>query len=114
LEGEVYACVFNIATVDSRLIWTAVKRNPDSDQQFNEPEQTSLSFLPALRFTSARTERESGRIIVEQIIANNPDKDIVYSIMIITPANQYEKNEKLWKEIVDGFRYVPSVHAANH
>jgi hypothetical protein len=47
------------------------EKNPDSDQQFNEPDQTS----------------------------------IVYSIMIITPADQYEKNEKLFKEIVEGFRY---------
>jgi hypothetical protein len=77
-------------------------------QQFDEPEQTSLSSLPALRFKSARTERESGKIIVEQIIANNPDKDIVYSITIITPADQYEKNEKLFKQIVEGFRYAPA------
>ena len=38
----------------------------------------------------------------------NPDKDIVYEIMIITPKEQYEKNEKLFKEIVDGFRYAPA------
>ena len=84
------------------------ERDPNSGQQFNEPEQTSLSSLPALRFKSARTEPESGRIIVEEIIAKNPDKDIVYSIMIITPTDQYEKNEKLFKEIVDGFRYAPA------
>jgi len=89
------------------------ERDPDSDQQLNEPEQTSLSSLPALRFKSARTKPESARIITEQIIANNPDKDIVYSITIVTPADQYEKNEKLFKEIVDGFRYVASEHTAN-
>ena len=83
------------------------ERDPNSDQQFNEPEQTSLSSLPALRFKSAKTE-QSERIIVEQILAINPDKDIVYEIMIITPTDQYEKNEKLFKKIVDGFRYAPA------
>jgi len=82
--------------------------NPDSDQQLSEPEQTSLSSLPALRFRSARTEGETGRVISEAIIANNPDKDIVYLIGMSTPADRYEKNEKLFKEIVDGFRYTPA------
>jgi len=84
------------------------EKSPDFAQQFNEPEQTTLSSLPALHLKSARTERESGEIIVEQIIANNPHRNIVYSIMIVTPADQYEKNEKLFKEIVEGFRYAPA------
>jgi hypothetical protein len=82
------------------------EKNPDFDQQFNEPEKTFLSSLPALRLTSSRTQRESEKIIFEQIIANSPDKNIVYSIMMITPADQYERNEKLFREIMEGFRYT--------
>jgi hypothetical protein len=84
-----------------------------TDLQLDPPQQTSLSSLPALHLKSARTELESGRMVFEVIIANNPDKDIVYSIMMITPADQYEKNEKLFKEIVDGFRYAPAGQHSN-
>lgn len=79
-----------------------------TDLQLDPPQQTSLSSLPALHLKSARTELESGRMVFEVIIANNPEKGIVYWIMMITTANQYEKNERLFKEVVDGFRYTPA------
>ena len=83
------------------------EKTPDSDHQFNELEQTFLSSLPAFRFKSARTERMFGKIIVEKIVANNPNKPIVYSITMITRADQYEKNKKLFNQIVRGFHYTP-------
>ena len=83
-----------------------------ADLQIDEPEQTSLSSLPALRLRVARTEPEAGRMIYEVIAATGPGKDFAYQIGLATPADDYEKNRKLFKAIVDGFRYVPSSQTA--
>jgi hypothetical protein len=37
------------------------------------------------------------------IIANNPRKGIVYELGFASPADQYEKNEKLFKAVAEGF-----------
>lgn len=79
-----------------------------TDLQLDPPEQTALSSLPALHLKMARTETESGKMIQETVIANNPDKGIAYVVGMVTTADQYDKNQKLFKAIVDGFRYVPS------
>jgi hypothetical protein len=78
-----------------------------TDLQLDQPRQTSLSSLPALDLKSSRTER-SGRMVFEEIIASSPDKRTLYVVGMLTPADQYEKNEKLLTEIEDGFRYAPA------
>jgi len=88
---------------------TSSQKNDDvAEEQVFEPEQRSLSSLPALHLKSIRNDPHSGRIVTEAIIANNPHEDIVYYITLISPADQYEKNQKLFKEIMNGFRYIPS------
>lgn len=92
---------------------TSSQNDDVKDDQLDEPAQTSLSFLPALHLKSVRTRADFGKIVCEHIIANNPHKNIVYSITLISPADQYEKNRKLFKELLDGFRYIPSGEAIN-
>jgi hypothetical protein len=82
-----------------------------TDLQIDQPEQTSLSSLPAFDLKLARTEPEAGRMVYEVIIAEDPDKDTAYQIGLVTPADQYTKNEKLFKAIAEGFRYAPSKQA---
>ena len=80
--------------------------------EIDEPDQTTLSSLPAIHLKLARTEPEAGRMIYEVIVAERPDRDIAYVIGLVSPADDYDKNQKLFKAIVDGFRYVPSSQAA--
>jgi len=65
-----------------------------SDEQLDEPEQMSLSSLPALDIKSVRTGSDSGKIIAQQIIANNPHKDIVYSITLNFAGRSVRKEPK--------------------
>lgn len=60
----------------------------------------------------ARTEPKAGRMIYEVIVAKAPDKDFAYQIGLESSADEYEK-KKLFKAIVDGFRYVPAEQAGN-
>jgi len=71
-----------------------------------------LSSLPALHLKLTRTEINHGRLIVEEVIANNPNKDIFYVVGMISSADQYDKNQNLFNRVVEGFSYVPS--AASH
>lgn len=79
-----------------------------TDVQIDPPEQTTLSSLTALHLKKAWNDRDQGKLIAEAVIADHLDKDTVYEIGMISPAEQYEKNHKLFKELVDGFRYIPS------
>jgi len=85
-----------------------------SDLHFDQPEQTTLSSLPALHLKVTRTELDYGRLIAEELIASNPENSIVYLIGMVSPVEQYEKNLKLFKAVVDGFRYVPKDHMEEH
>jgi hypothetical protein len=76
-------------------------------EQFEEPDQTSLSSLPALHLESVRTDSNYERIVAERIVANDPQKDI-HSLAMLTPADQYEKNLEFFRKIVEDFRYVPA------
>jgi hypothetical protein len=93
--------------------WSKIERQDSerihaTDLRIDEPEQTSLSLLPALHLKLARTEPEAGRMVYEVIVAESPGKDIAYQIGLVSPVDEYEKNQKLFKAIVDGFSYVPS------
>jgi hypothetical protein len=83
-----------------------------TDLQLEQPEEASLSSLPALHLKLTRTEINHGRLIVEEVIANNPNKDIFYVVGMISSADQYDKNQNLFNRVVEGFSYVPS--AASH
>jgi hypothetical protein len=77
-----------------------------TDLQIDPPVQTSLSSLAAIELRASRTELDRGTLIYEVITAKAHD-NYAYVIGMVTPAEQYEKNEKLFKAIVGGFRYVP-------
>ena len=79
------------------------ERDHATDLQIDPPERTSLSSLPALHLRLRRTEPDRGRMVYEVIIANNPDKGIVYELGMASPAEHYEKNEKLFKAVAEGF-----------
>jgi len=83
-----------------------------TDLQIDPPVRTSLSSLPAIELKTTRAEPNRGTLVREVILAKSPD-EYVYVVGMITPADQYEKNRKLFKEIVDGFRYVPIVRPAS-
>ncbi len=78
-----------------------------SDVHFSQPEQISIASLPAIRLKASWTERDKGNLIGESIVANNPEKNVVYQIAIVSPANRWEKNRKLFETLVENFRYVP-------
>lgn len=78
-----------------------------SDLQLGQPEQTSLASLSAIRMKATWIERDQGNLFSEMIVANNPEKNIVYEIGIISPANYWGKNHKLFEAVVDGFYYIP-------
>jgi hypothetical protein len=88
------------------------ERDHSTDLQIDPPLQTSLSSLPAIQLRATRTKLDEGKLIYEEVDAKSAD-NYVYSIGMITPADQYTKNQELFKAIVDGFRYVPSRQAAN-
>jgi hypothetical protein len=79
--------------------------------RLDQPEQTSLSTLPALDLKMTRTESGHGKLIYEQIVATSPEKNIVYVVGMVSPASSYEKNRRLFQAVVEGFTYVPSQHA---
>jgi len=83
-----------------------------TDLRIDQPVPASLSSLAALDLKAARTELNHGTLIREEIVAKSPDR-YVYLVGMISPADQYEKNEKLFQQIADGFRYVPSRLAAS-
>ena len=85
-----------------------------SDLQRGQPEGTLLGTLTALRLKARWTERDQGNLISEMIVANNPEKNITYQIGIISPANSWETNHKLFQTVVDGFRYVPTKQLEEH
>lgn len=89
------------------------ERTHATDLQLEPPEQTLLSSLPALHLKYSRTE-EHGELIYEETIANNPHLEIVYHVGMVSPADQYENNAKVFKAVVRGFSYVPAEHVANH
>ena len=93
---------------------TSLQEDGVSDQMMGEPEETTMGSMPALRIRFARSDPFSGKILTDEILANNPHKDIFYSFVLISPADQYEKNERLFKTLVEGFRYVPSGETAAH
>lgn len=78
-----------------------------TDVVIDEPNKTPLSSLVAVHLRMTRTELEHGKMIYEAIIAKNPNRDIVYEIGMVSPANRYQKNRRLLDAVVDGFRYVP-------
>ena len=82
-------------------------RDHATDLQIDPPERTFLSSLPALHLRLRRKEPDRGSMVYEVIIANNPHKAIVYELGMASPAEHYEKNEKLFKAVVEGFSYVP-------
>jgi len=83
-----------------------------TDLQIAQPAPTSLSSLNAIHEKATRAEPNRGTMLQEVIVAKSPD-EYVYAVGMITPADQYEKNLKLFKAIVDGFRYVSSGRAAS-
>jgi hypothetical protein len=84
-----------------------------TDLKIDLPEEVLLSSLPAIHLKVTRTEPNSGKLIYEWIIANNPHIDIVYSVGMASPADQYEKNQQLFKAVVKGFSYLPSENGDN-
>jgi hypothetical protein len=98
--------------LDTWRLKTSNKKDDVTDEQFDQPEPMSLSSLPAFRLKSTRIDPHYGKIVAEEIVANNPHKDIVYYVVMISPADRYEKNQMLFKAIIDGFRYVPSSQGA--
>lgn len=78
-----------------------------------EPSQVSLSSLSGFHFKFALTDPDHGELIQEVIFANNPDKEVVYSVGMVSPANRYEENHALFQAIVNGFRYTPSARTGN-
>jgi hypothetical protein len=83
------------------------ERTHSTDLQIDPPVQTSLSSLTAIELKASRTQPNHGRLIYEVIAAKTRD-NYAYVLGMVTPADQYDKNEGLFKAIVDGFRYVPS------
>jgi hypothetical protein len=88
------------------------ERDHSTDLQIDLPLQMSLSSLPAVKLKASRTNLNEEKLIYEAVDAKSPD-NYVYFVLMVTPAEQYEKNQKLFKAVVDGFRYVPSGQAAN-
>jgi hypothetical protein len=84
-----------------------------TDLKIDPPEETSLSSLAAIHLKVVRTEPGRGKLVYEEVIANNPHKGIVYSVGMVSPAAQYERNQKLFKAVVEGFRYIPAEHRDN-
>jgi hypothetical protein len=80
-----------------------------TDLLIDQPVQTSLSSLTAIHLKASRTEVDHGEMIYEAIIANNPRKEIVYVIEMVSPASRYEKNHELFKAVVEGFSYTPAL-----
>ena len=80
-----------------------------TDQAVDQPSRTSLSSLTAIHMKGSRTEPDHGKLIYELIIANNPNKEIVYEIGMVSPASRYEKNHELFKAVVEGFSYTPAL-----
>ena len=78
-----------------------------SHLHLGQPEQTSLASLSAIRTKATWIERDQGNLISEMIVANNPEKDIVYEIGITSPANYWGKNHKLFEAVGDGFYNIP-------
>jgi hypothetical protein len=80
-----------------------------TDLVIDQPVQTSLSSLTAIHLKASRTEVDHGEMISEMIIANHPRKEIVYVIEMTSPASHYQKNQGLFKAVVEGFSYTPAV-----
>lgn len=85
-----------------------IKEGRTSALHLDEPEQTSLASLPAIRLRASWSERDEGDLIGESIVANNPEKSIVYQIAIVSPADRWAKSRKLFETVVGSFRYVPN------
>jgi hypothetical protein len=85
------------------------ERDHSTDIQIDPAVQTSLSSLPAIELKARRTRRDGEKLIYEAVDVKTHGK-YVYSFLMVTPVEQYDKNEKLFQSIVDGFRYVPSKH----
>ena len=86
---------------------TGIEEGRTTNVQLGPPEQTSLASLSAIHLKATWTERDEGTLISEMIVANHPQKDIVYQIGIVSPANRWEKNHNLFQAVVEGFRYLP-------
>ena len=84
-----------------------------TDLVIDQPVRTSLSSLAAIHLKVSRTEVEHGKMVYEVIIANNPKREIVYEIGMVSPASRYEKDHKLFEAVVEGFRYVPTENTAS-
>jgi len=87
------------------------ERDRSTDLQIDPAIQIALSSLPAIKLRASRTQPDEGRLIYEAVDVKSLDH--VYSLFLVTPADQYDMCEKLFKSIVDGFRYVPSGHPAS-
>jgi hypothetical protein len=85
-----------------------------TDLVIDQPVRTSLSSLTAIHLKVSRTEVEHGKMVYEVIIANNPKKEIVYEIGMVSPAFRYEKDHKLFTAVAEGFNYVPIENTASH
>ena len=96
--------VTNFAKTERESSDESLARDPVIDQ----PVRTSLSSLAAIHLKASRTDVDHGELIYEVIIANNPKKEIIYEIEMISPASGYEKNHQLFKAVVDGFSYTPT------
>jgi hypothetical protein len=79
---------------DGHRLRTSRQKDDAADEHFDDPDQTSLSPLPALRLKSVRTDSNCGRIVAEQMVANNPQKDIVYRLVMLYACRQLGKEPK--------------------
>jgi hypothetical protein len=85
-----------------------------TDLVIDQPVRTSLSSLTAIHLKVSRTEVEHGKMVYKVIIANNPKKEIVYEIGMVSPASHYEKDHKLFEAVAEGFSYIPAENTASH
>jgi hypothetical protein len=77
-----------------------------TDLQIDQPVQSSLSSLQAIKLRATRTEPKQGGLIYEVVVAKNPDNK-AYVIEMVSLTSTYEKNHKLFQAVVEGFTYVP-------
>jgi hypothetical protein len=91
------------------------KENSETDRvvELDQPMQTSLSSLPAIKLKETKTRSDGDNMVSEEVFAKAINSEMAYVIILISPAESYEKSHKLFKAIVEGFTYIPNDHGDN-
>lgn len=85
-----------------------------TDLVIEQPTHISLSTLAAIHLRATRTEPDGERMSHEWIIANNPEKEIVYTIGMVSPTENYKKDHRLFEAMVKGFQLDPAGGKGTH